>query len=163
VAGAPPFNIVKERTIHYEWRNKPEPCTIGGQDCSFKSQIERKWALYLQMLLELQAIDFWGYETTTFEFTERYRLKRQYTPDFEVHETIEHGIKQKVWHEIKTSLRQTDIRRFKLMAADFPNETMVLVLPCCRKGNQSILRAKALKYVARVVYANPIFKKMGIK
>ena len=154
--------IAEERRICYEWRNKPERCIIGGQDCSFKSQIERKWATYLQMLLELGAIEFWGYETTVFEFNERYRIKRQYTPDFEVRETIEHGLKQKVWHEVKTALRQTDIRRFKLMAADFPNETMVLILPCCRKGRQSILRGNALKYVARVVYANPIFKKMGI-
>jgi len=149
--------------IHYEWRNKPERCVIGGQDCHFKSQIERKWALYLQILLDLGAIDFWGYETKTFEFDERYRIKRQYTPDFEVHETIEHGLKQKCFHEIKTALRQTDIRRFKLMAADFPNETMVLVLPSCRKGRQSILRGNALKYVQRVVYANPIFNKFRIK
>ena len=155
--------LSEANVIHYEWRNQPERCIIGGKDCSFKSQIERKWALYLQMLLDLGAIDFWDYETTTFEFEERHRIKRQYTPDFEVRETIEHGLKQTVFHEVKTSLRQTDIRRFRLMAADFPNETMVLILPSCRKGHQSILRGKALKYVARVVYANPIFKKMGIK
>lgn len=149
--------------IHYEWRNKPERCIIGGNDCSFKSQIERKWALYLQILLDLGAIDFWDYETTTFEFDERYRIKRQYTPDFEVRETIEHGLKQRVFHEVKTSLRQTDIRRFKLMAADFPKVTMVLILPCCRKGRQSILRGNALKYVARVVYANPLFNKWSIR
>lgn len=157
------MKALEERTIHYEWRNKPERCIIGGKDCSFKSQIERKWALYLQRLLELGAIDFWDYETTTFEFDERYRIKRQYTPDFEVRETIEHGLKQTSFHEVKTSLRQTDIRRFKLMAADFPLVTMVLILPSCRKGRQSILRGNALKYIARVVYANPLFKKWSIR
>lgn len=151
------------RTIHYEWRNKPERCIIGGKDCSFKSQIERKWALYLQKLLELGAIDFWDYETKTFEFKERHRIKRQYTPDFEVRETIEHGLKQTVFHEVKTSLRQTDIRRFKLMHYDYPLVMMVLVLPCCRTGRQSILRGNALRYVDRVVFANPLFNKMGIR
>ena len=151
------------RTIHYEWRNKPEHVFIDGREFNFKSKIEYKWALYLQMLLELGAIDFWGYETTTFEFDERHRKRRQYTPDFEVRETIQYRLKQTIWQEIKTSLRQTDIRRFRLMAADFPNETMVLILPSCRTGQQSILRGNALKYVSRIIYANPIFNKMGIK
>lgn len=154
---------MQDRVIHYEWRNRPEECMIDGRQFKFKSQIERKWALYLQILLELGAIDFWDYETTTFEFNERYRIKRQYTPDFEIRETIDHGLKQKVFHEVKTALRQTDIRRFKLMAADFPMETMVLILPSCRTGRQSILRGNALKYVKRVVFANPIFNKMGIR
>ncbi|HUX54505.1 MAG TPA: hypothetical protein VMV56_08840 [Williamwhitmania sp.] len=149
--------------IHYEWRNKPQHVFIDGREFKFKSLIEYRWAQYLQRLLELEAIDFWDYETTTFEFTERHRTKRQYTPDFEVRETLEFGLKQKVFHEVKTSLRQTDIRRFKLMAADFPLVTMVLVLPSCRTGRQSILRGNALKYVARIVYCNPIFNKMGIR
>lgn len=153
---------VKRNVIHYEWRNEPQHVFIDGREFHFKSKIEFKWALYLQGLLELGAIDFWDYETKTFEFDERYRIRRQYTPDFEVRET-NHGKKLKIFHEVKTSLRQTDIRRFKLMAADFPKEIMVLVLPSCRKGRQSILRGNALKYVQRVVYCNPLFRKMGIK
>ncbi|KKM06640.1 hypothetical protein LCGC14_1741980 [marine sediment metagenome] len=74
--------------IHYEWRNIPQHVFIDGREFKFKSKIEYKWAQYLQKLLELEAIDFWDYETTTYEFAERYRTKRQYTPDFEVHETI---------------------------------------------------------------------------
>lgn len=156
------LEATKRNVIHYEWRNKPQHVIIDGREFKFKSKIEYKWAQYLQMLLELGAIDFWDYETTIFEFNERHRLRRQYTPDFEIHERI-CGLKQKCFHEVKTSLRQTDIRRFKLMRADFPNETMVLILPSCRKGRQSILRYDALKYVERVVFANPLFNKMGIK
>lgn len=157
------LETARRNVIHYEWRNEPQHVFIDGREFNFKSKIEYKWALYLQRILELGAIDFWDYETTTFEFNERYRSRRQYTPDFEVRETIEHGLKQKVFHEVKTSLRQTDIRRFKLMAADFPLVTMVLILPGCRKGRQAILRGNALKYVERVVYANPLFKKWSIK
>ncbi len=152
--------------IHYEWRNIPQHVFIDGREFKFKSKIEYKWAQYLQKLLELEAIDFWDYETTTYEFAERYRTKRQYTPDFEVHETIGLGsgkIRHICFHEVKTALRQTDIRRFKLMAADFPKVTMVLILPTCRTGRQSILRGNALKYVERVVYCNPLFNKFGIR
>ncbi|KKM06641.1 hypothetical protein LCGC14_1741990 [marine sediment metagenome] len=49
------------------------------------------------------------------------------------------------------------------MAADFPKVTMVLILPSCRTGRQSILRGNALKYVERVVYCNPLFNKFGIR
>ena len=147
--------------ICYEWRNEPQHVILAGREFHFKSKIEYKWAMYLQRLLELGAIDFWGYETKTFQFAERYRMKRQYTPDFEVRET--HGdLKRTCFHEVKTALRQTDIMRFKRMAADYPKVTMVLVLPCCRTGRQSILRCNALKYVQRVVYCNPLFNKLGI-
>ena len=157
---------LKRRVVHYEWRNEPQHAIIDGCEFHFKSKIEYKWAMYLQRLLELEAIDFWGYETKTFEFAERYRMKRQYTPDFEVHETVGMGpgkLKQTCFHEVKTALRQPDIRRFKLMAADYPMVTMVLVLPSCRTGRQSILRGNALKYIERVVYCNPLFNKLGIR
>ena len=68
--------------IQYEWRNKPERCIIGGKDYRYKSQIERKWATYLQYLKELDAIIDWEYEPRQFEFKERRRHKRVYTPDF---------------------------------------------------------------------------------
>lgn len=149
--------------IHIDWHNKPETCTIGGKTCNFKSQIERKWANYLQILKDLGAIEDWEYEPKTFQFKERCRIKRQYTPDFSVIDMLE-DCRQTVYHEVKTALRQTDIRRFKLMAADFPNEIMVLILPyCSRKSNQSRLRGNALKYIARIVYAGPLFNKFSIK
>lgn len=150
--------------VCFEWRNEPQDVMIDGRHFLFKSKIEYRWALYLQRLLELNAIDSWDYETTTFEFEERYRTRRQYTPDFEVNETIGFDCKEKAFHEVKTSLRQTDIRRFRLMAADFPKENMVLILPfCSTNSKQSRLRGNALKYVQRIVYANPLFKKFGIK
>lgn len=152
----------KTSVIHYEWHNKPEECMIDGRQFKFKSQIERKWALYLQRLLELGAIEFWDYESKTFEFKERYRKRRIYTPDFVIREKFQ-GLMQTVYHEVKTALRQTDVMRFKLMAADFPMVNMVLVLPSCRTGRQAILRGNALKYVERVVYCNPLFNKMGIR
>lgn len=151
------------RTIHYEWRNKPQQVMLGGREFKFKSLIEYKWAQYLQHLLDLGTILEWDYEPRTFEFGERYRRRRQYTPDFRVKEQGSYGKSLTAYHEVKTSLRQTDIRRFRLMAADYPEITMVLVLPyCSRNSNQSRLRGDALRYVERIVYANPLFKKFSI-
>ena len=145
--------------IHIDWHNKPQTCTIGGKVCNFKSHIERRWALYLQCLKELNAIEDWDYEPQRFEFRERYRKRRTYVPDFRI---LEDG--KICYHEVKTALRQTDIRRFRLVAADFPNEIMVLVLPyCSRNSNQSRLRGNALKYVARIVYCNTLFNKFNIR
>ena len=41
---------------------------------------------------------------------------------------------------------------------------IVLILDCCRKkAKQVLLRQQAQKYVARITYADPIFRKYGIK
>lgn len=154
---------MKDRVVRYEWRNKPERCIIGGKDYTYKSQIERKWATYLQYLKELGAIIEWLYEPKTFHHKERFRNKRIYTPDFSVTEEERHKITT-VYHETKTSLRQTDIRRFRYMSMDYPDVRMVLVLPyCARSSNQARLRGNALKYCERIVYCQPLFKKFGIK
>jgi hypothetical protein len=136
---------------------------IGGQHCKFKSKQEMKWAMYLQFLKENGAILSWEYEPKTFEFSERWRTRHIYTPDFKVEEVNDYLV-QTVWHEVKTSLRQRDVLRFKLMAADYPDESMVLVLDSgTRKKRQMELKDNALKYVERIVYAAPIFRKFGIK
>lgn len=155
---------MNDRTIHYNWHNKPERCIIGGKDYQYKSQIERKWATYLQILKDLGAIIDWEYEPTQFEFNERYRHRRVYTLDFRVKEQGGYGKILTAYHEVKTSLRQTDIRRFKYMNADYPDVRMVLILPyCSRNSNQARLRGLALKYCERILYANPLFNKFSIR
>lgn len=149
--------------VNYEWRNKPEVATIGGKTYKFKSQIERKYALYLQMLKDVGAIDDWEYEPKQFIFKERYRKKSVYTPDFLVKET-HYGHHEESYHEVKTSVRQTDVRRFRLMAADYPKVRMVLVLPSgTKKVKEIINRDNAKKYVERIMYCDPEFRKFGIK
>ena len=149
--------------IHFEWRNKPQEA-FGYK---FKSQAEYKWAQYLEKLLELGAIDSWSYEPQTFEFGERWRVRKQYTPDFFIKEIEdgEFGEICEVYHEVKTSLRQTDITRFRCLRADFPEVRIVLVIfgpEHIRKANQNRLRSNARKYVERIVIAGPLMKQFGI-
>lgn len=154
---------MKDRIIHYDWHNKPQNVVIDGREFKFKSQIEYRWAQYLQVLKDIGAIIDFEYEPKQFEFKERFRHKRVYTLDFSVTEEERYKIVT-VYHEVKTSLRQTDIRRFRYMNMDYPDIRMVLILPYCAKStNQGRLRGNALRYVERIVYCNGLFKKWSIK
>lgn len=149
--------MVKRRIVHYEFGNQPQEA-FGYR---FKSKVEYRWALYLSNLKKLAAIDSWEYEPTTFEFGERWRVRKQYTPDFLVKEDG-----QEVYHEVKTGLRQTDVTRFRCLRTDFPDVKIVLVIfgpEHTRNANQNRLRSNARKYVKRIVFANPLCKKFGIK
>lgn len=149
--------------VHFEWRNQPVTITIDGKTCHFKSIQEYTYARWLDIQKYCGEIDDWFYESRLFEFVERHRKRTQYTPDFEVVKKDNLGGKIREWHEVKMSLRQPDIRRFKYMAADYPDETMVLVLNYHSKSTkQRRLLGNAEKYVKEVIYAGPIFNKLGI-
>lgn len=148
--------MAKRRIIHYEWRNQPQEA-FGYK---FKSKVEYRWAKYLEALLKLGVIQSWKYEPKTFTFGERWRVRKQYTPDFFIEEDGE-----EFYQEVKTSMRQTDVTRFRCLAADFPDVKIVLVIfgpEHTRKANQNRLRSNARKYVERIVFANPLLKKFGI-
>jgi len=158
---------IPNRTVHYEWRNKPETCTIGGKTHTYKGQGERKWALYLQMLKELGAITDWWYESEIFHFKERYSMKHTYTLDFKV---LEDG--QFVYYEYKNCyIKQKDVSRLRRMAKDFRDIKIILVVPNPIKNKhkskatmkQHILRERALQFVEKIIYCNPLFRKFSIK
>ena len=147
-------------TVHFEWRNQEQTVDIGGTTYRFKSKVEYRWAQYLDMMYNLGAIQYWEYEPTTFEFGERWRKRRQYTPDFLVKEDGD-----EYYYEIKCALRQTDITRFRCLHNDFPDERIILVIfgpENTRSAKKMRLRANANKYVERTIYANPLLKKWGI-
>lgn len=144
--------------IHYEYHNQPQEA-FGYK---FKSKVEYRWAKYLETLLAIGAILSWKYEPKTFTFGERWRVRKQYTPDFEI---FEPDIIGPVYHEVKTSMRQTDVTRFRCLRADYPEVKIVLVIfgpEHTRKANQNRLRSNARKYTERIVFANPLLKKFGI-
>lgn len=152
----------ERKPVHFNYHNQ-RPEAYG---CKFKSKQERKWADYLEILKKLGAIESWEYEPKTFDCRFSYRKQRIYTPDFKVVEPPEkEDISEIVWHEVKTSLRQKDVTRFKFFKAAHPKEIIVLVLNSepKRSVKQAILLDKAQKYVDRVIYAGPIFRKYGIK
>jgi hypothetical protein len=145
----------KTRTVHFEMRNRH----VEAFGYRFKSVQEYKWAQYLKFLERAGVISHWDYEPKQFEATKmRHRKINVYTPDFRIQE------KDVIWHEVKTSLRQKDVYRFKWFTADYPDERIVLVLNSQpRHGSkQKRLLDNARKYVDDVIFAGPIFRKVGI-
>lgn len=146
------------RTIHYDWHNQ-RPEAFGY---TFKSKQEYRWAQYLNILSKSNNIWYWRYELKTFYAKKiRWKKLRQYTPDFFVKDyiTLKHE-----WHEVKTSLRQKDITRFRWFKTDYPDERLILVLNSCPKKNIKQIRLldNAQKYVDDVIFAGPILRKLGI-
>jgi hypothetical protein len=155
----------KNRTVTFEWHNK---CHLyrqpDGMGIKLKSTQELKWAKYLDLLLKSHEILGWQYEPRTFEFNERYCKRGQYTPDFFVTKWNSGGKSWVyMWFEIKTSLRQKEIYRFKQFRADYPDEPITLVMTSEPKKRikQIELLGNARKYVNDVIFAGPIFRKLG--
>lgn len=152
------------RRFTIDWHNKPEE----KYGCHFKSQAERRWADYLEILKKLDAIVKWEYEPETFECGSKYRKERIYTPDFRITEKMGSHIYQ-VYHEVKVALQQKDISRFKWLKSSHSEITIVLVLPYSPAGKTASSRrqleliSNARKYIERIVYANSLFKQFGIK
>lgn len=146
-----------ERRVTFDWHNQ-RPEAFGYK---FKSKQEYRWAQYLELLrISDDSLEEWYYEPTKFELKKRYGKDRVYTPDFSIYDKD----KFVEWHEIKTSLRQKDITRFKWFKADYPDERIILVLNSCPTKNvkQIILLDNARKYVDDVIFAGPILRKLGI-
>ena len=149
-----------ENRVTSLWHNKPQHVWINGREFKFKSKVEYRWGLYLQLLKDLGAITAWDYEPKKFIFSERWRKRRTYVPDFFIKEDGE-----EFYQEVKTSMRQTDVTRFRCLRADFPEVKIVLVIfgpEHTRKANQNRLRSNARKYVERIVFANQLLRKFGI-
>lgn len=148
----------KNRTVHFEMRNKH----VEAFGYKFKSQQEYKWAQYLNLLKKSGQIADWQYEPRKFEMKERYRKRRVYTPDFLVADVPSYNARTE-WHEVKTSLRQKDVSRFKWFRVDYPDERIILIVTNNpRKTKNKILLDNARKYVDDVIFAGPIFNKLGI-
>jgi hypothetical protein len=124
MAGKPKMGFEKTRTVHFEWRNK-RPEAFGYK---FKSKAEFKWATYLELLKKSDdPLSDWMYEPKRFQAKKvRWNKWYQYTPDFRVDTKQNNGDGTfcfvHEWHEVKTSLRQKDVTRFKWFKTDYPEE-----------------------------------------
>jgi len=152
------MSFEKNRRIVKVMGNRGERATVGGKTYYFKSQLELKWAQYLQFLKEHHNIIDWSYETQTFYFAGEKAAPVQYTPDFRVNEAGGDIIYQetKGWHDGQTN---TKLRR---MAEHYPDVRIDLVLQHIpRKGSKGAhRRAIAAKYTRRIIDASVIFKQI---
>lgn len=138
---------------HPYGRARPETVEINGKEIYLRSQVEVRFAYALQRLKEAGAIIEWQHEPKDFWFQGVKRGTCSYRPDF--HAAWADPKTGSVWYETKSKngLKQKDVTKYKRMAKDYPDITLVLVLggpPSTTR--QKILLDNALKYVDHVSY-----------
>ena len=144
--------------------NRASTEVVGGKTCHFRSQLEYKWAQYLQFLKDSGEIIGWEHEPTTFDFQGRGYKKGPfvYTPDFKIIESDGTVVWQecKGYHDGDTNSKLRRISELDL------NITMELVLQSIPKTNRAKSKGAgrrriAAKYTRRIIDASVIFRQMG--
>ena len=147
----------KDKRICRKYGNEPQNVIIDGRHCKFKSKLEYRWALYLEMLKRHDYIIEWEYEPLTFYFPDEKTAPVQYTPDFRVTDC-----KEIYWQECKGMHDGSTNTKFRRMAEHNPDIIMELVLMSLPKKTANRRRV-ANKYVRRIIDAGRIFRQCGIK
>lgn len=137
---------------------------VGGKLCNFRSKLEWRWAVWLQLQKEQGLIKDWWYESPdtllTLE-TERFKNKKMYLPDFVI-ETLDGEYE---YHETKGYFTPKDYTKIKLAAQQYDNPITLIFanLTNCKSMRAQYGRAQRLEpHIKRVIYdANKtIFKKI---
>jgi hypothetical protein len=72
----------KNKGFAKDFHNKRETVSIGGKLCNFRSKLEHKVAVYLEILKQGKHIKDWAFEQTTFDFQNP--ILKKYIMDFDV-------------------------------------------------------------------------------
>jgi hypothetical protein len=129
--------------------------TVGGKTCHFRSKLEYRYAVYLELLKQQGHIEEWEYEPQhmKIEFEHgRIGNKRTYLPDFTV---LYPG--EEVWeiHETKGRFQPLDYKKL-LKYSEMHGNPIVLIfasLTDCKSARAQYNRAKRLeKHIKRVIY-----------
>lgn len=136
--------------------------TIGEKTCHFRSLLEYRYAVYLELLKEQGHIEEWEYEPKhmSIEF-EHGRLgnKRTYLPDFTVlyPDAPIDVAGNEIWeiHETKGRFQPLDYKKL-LKYSEMHGNPIVLIfasLTNCKSARAQYNRAKRLeKHIKRVIY-----------
>lgn len=146
----------RDKRIHRKYGNEPQWATVGGKNYYFRSKFERRWAQYLEFLKKTDAILDWEYEPRRFYFEGVKSGKVSYLPDFKVTEQ-----NCRYWHECKGPLEASDVTRFKRMQAQYPDQSIVVVMWAFTKQNANV-RSNAAKFVSRVIDGLKVLRQCGL-
>ena len=150
----------KNKRLVQDWHNEPQEAMIDGVLYKFSSKLEYRFAQYLIFLQRAGEIEEWSYESDTFFFKDVKTAPVQYTPDFKV-VTKKGKIK---YYECKGWLISKDVSKFKRMQEYYPFVTLILVMAKRDSMTKRVNRYRtALKYIDHIIYADAIFRKLGIK
>ena len=143
-----------ERTaIRREFKSHKHTVCIGEKTFSVDSDLEDRYAGFLEMLKRGGAIRDWFRPAGTFTFAGAVKGATVYTPDFRVIEkdgTV-------VYHELKGYIQSSDITKFRRLQEFYPGIVVDLYMQSIpgpkAKNFQRVqkLLASARKYCRRVV------------
>lgn len=143
-----------------------EPVTreVGGKVCTFRSLLEYRWCVWLQLQKEQGIIIDWWYEDEVLELESKvFKDKIRYLPDFTVQ--TENGYE---FHELKGWFTSPSATRIKLAAQQYENPITLIFANLISDSKSSKIRAQYGRakriepFLKRVIYqANrDIFKKI---
>jgi len=128
--------------------------SVGGREIQFRSLLESRWAVWLQLQKEQGFIKDWCYEDLHEMLvlkTKYFGNKKQYLPDFII-ETNE-GVFE--LHECKGWFPPRDATKLKLAAEQYENPITLIFanLKPCKSRMAQYRRAKRLEpYLKRIIY-----------
>ncbi len=110
-------------TRDYYSNVKPQWCSIGSKENYFRSQLEVRFAWFLEDLKIWGTIESWEYEPRVFYFDKIKTGVRGYRPDFYINRSDGESfwVECKGWMDPKS---KTKLRRFLKY---YPQERMILV------------------------------------
>jgi len=131
---------------------------VGGKTCTFRSKLEYRYAVWLQLQKEQGLILEWLYEDEVLELESRkFRDPIKYIPDF----TIETPDGEHEFHETKGWFTSKSATKLRLMADQYENP--ITLIFAAKPNRVQYNRAKHLEpHIKRIIYDadKTIFKKI---
>ena len=130
---------------------------VGGKVCTFRSKLEYRWAIYLQLLKEQGVILDWWHEDpeTLLQLETKYfKNKKQYLPDF----VVQMADGSYEYHETKGYFPPKDYTKIKLAADQYDNPITLIFASLISNSKNSKIRAqynrakKLEPHIKRVIY-----------
>lgn len=127
---------------------------VGGKTCTFRSKLEYRWAIWLQLQKEQGLIIEWWYEDEILELeSEKFKDPIRYIPDFTIQ--TESGFE---FHETKGWFTSPSATKIKLAAIQYENPIILIFANLSsesknKKTRAQYNRAKRLEpHIKRVIY-----------
>ena len=134
---------------------------VGGKTCNFRSKLEYRYAVWLQLQKEQGLILEWYYEDEVLELESRkFRDPIRYIPDFTVQTPDGYE-----FHETKGWFTSPSATKIRLAAEQYENPITLIFanLTNCKSLRAQYNRAKHLEpHIKRIIYNadRDIFKKI---
>jgi len=117
---------------------KPVTKEVGGKTCTFRSLLEYRWSVWLQLQKEQGIIQEWWYEDEVLELeSEKFRDPITYIPDFTIE--TESGYE---FHELKGWFTSKSATKMKLAATQYENPITLIFASLGDHSKSSKIRAQ---------------------